>query len=392
MGNKKITNYYYITIGSFPYGSASTNRVLSYTRGLIEIGNKVVINVLAPDKKQDFNSNQKRSIYKGVEIVYSCPFLFIKSSFYRKINFIVGLIVGFFMIFYNIIRKRKKSVVVFLFTNPILILLFLIPAKILGVRSFHERTEFPFLNIKNSLLFKIYIKVTIPKLDGVYVISHSLREYFKSLTQKPVLLLPMTVELDRFAGLENRKKGKYIAYCGSMYTYKDGVPDLIDAFNHFAVTHPDYSLYLIGDNTDTRKFQLIQNKINKSPFRNKIICTGYISRNNIPSILNKATVLALCRPANKQAEGGFPTKLGEYLATGNPVVITDVGDHTKYLKHKISAYIAKPENSIDFADKLIDCISNPNLSKSIGREGYKVAMKHFNYRNQAIMLEKFVNY
>ena len=49
-------------------------------------------------------------------------------------------------------------------------------------------------------------------------------------------------------------------------------------------------------------------------------------------------MLVLARPDNIQAKGGFPTKLGEYLATGNPVVVTKVGEIPNYLIDGVNAF------------------------------------------------------
>ena len=54
--------------------------------------------------------------------------------------------------------------------------------------------------------------------------------------------------------------------------------------------------------------------------------------------------MALARPTNKQAEGGFPTKLGEYLATGNTVVVTNVGEIGEFLHDKVNAFVSDPDS------------------------------------------------
>lgn len=200
----------------------------------------------------------------------------------------------------------------------------------------------------------------------------------------------MTVEFDRFLIKKEIKVPRYIAYCGSMYTDKDGVPDLIEAFGLIANEYTDIQLYLIGDNSDVDKFKTVRSKINESKVKERIICTGHIERNKMPELLCNATILALCRPANIQAQGGFPTKLGEYLATAKPIVITDVGDHTKYLQDRKSAFIALPDNPVDFAAKIRECLINKKLACSVGNAGFQVALDQFNYKKQAVTLKNFV--
>ena len=95
-------------------------------------------------------------------------------------------------------------------------------------------------------------------------------------------------------------------------------------------------------------------------------------------MLKNATILALDRPNNLQAKYGFPTKLGEYLQTGNPVVITRVGDIPIFFKDGESALIAEPENPESFAEKLCWAIEHPVEAREIGIKGKHVADIHFN--------------
>ena len=384
--SNNINKYIFVTIGSFPYGNAATNRMLSYSRGLTELGFDVSILALSPDYDSTNLNNKRKNTFREIKILYTCPFLQIKSRFIKKINFLIGLLIGYIYLFCILLLKRHQIAVSLVFTQPTPLYLYLKLTKFFKVKVLHERTEFPYIGNKKYQDF--YLKRIVPLFDGIYVISFSLVDYFKNLTDKPVQLLPMTVELDRFLG-DSEKNQKYIAYCGSMYTDKDGVPDLIEAFNLVAGQLSDWYLYLIGDNSELDKFKIINEKIVASPFKERIICTGYIGRDEIPKLLIDARILALCRPDNMQAKGGFPTKLGEYLATSNPVIITDVGDHTKYLTDGESAYIAEPNNPQSFANKIIECVHDEVRAVQIGKNGYLVAQKHFNYLTQAKSLHIF---
>lgn len=390
MVGDRIEKYLFITTGSFPVGDAASNRALSYLRGLVELNCDVTLLVLGPDYNQSKLSNRKKTNYKGIKIKYTSPSLFVKRGIIGKLNFLIGIFFGFIYLLRNLIKFKGKLAVALLFIEPILLHLFILPIKIFKSCVFHERTEFPFINRKNNFFYKYYLNTIIQLFDGVYVISFPLLDFFKKITIKPILHLPMTVEIDRFQIEPEPTERKYIAYCGSMYTDKDGVPDLIDAFNLIVVEYDDLYLYLIGDNSDKTKFKLIQEKINASPFSDRIICTGQVSRDEMPKLLKNAVLLALCRPNNIQAQGGVPTKLGEYLATSNPVVLTDVGDHSKYLQDRISAFIAKSNSPIHFSVKLKECMNNPELAKEVGVTGYYVAYEHFNYKNQAIKLKEFI--
>jgi len=119
--------------------------------------------------------------------------------------------------------------------------------------------------------------------------------------------------------------------------------------------------------------------INNSDFKNRIIFTGKLNRSEIAIQIKNSYCLVLDRPNNIQAKYGFPTKLGEYLASGKPVIITKVGDIPLYLTDNINVYLAEPDNIGSFSAKLRECLSNPIQAQKIGLEGQKLAYNEFNY-------------
>lgn len=387
-----------ITTGSYPYGGAATNRHLSYLKGLVELGVKVHLLILQKDNQQSNLSNKPKGIFNGISFEYANWNSYSKNLAHKIVKRLKALWVAKQKLNKIIEEGGTDLKLLILTTHPIDIRPFLKIAKKQSVPVFHERTEYPFLN-KNSIFQKAelyyYLNYIIPKFNGVFVITNALVNYFQpflSPTEK-ILLLPMTVDYERFADKSKRIEsyGKYIAYCGSMYTDKDGVPDLIQAFNHFCKSNDEVNLVLIGDNANQQAFHHLKELIDNSPYKHRIFCTGQIESVQMPAYLNAATILALARPDNIQAQGGFPTKLGEYLATGNPVVITDVGEHSLYLKDGVSAFLVPPGDNILFGQRLLDAINDGEKSKAIGIEGQKIAVKYFNYKTQAQNLYNFFN-
>ena len=158
--------------------------------------------------------------------------------------------------------------------------------------------------------------------------------------------------LTRFDGLlKNKNKEEYIAYCGKVSNNKDGVDQLIHAFSIVHKIIPDIKLYIVGaipaNLSNEHNIQLIQD-LNLSEY---VVLTGMLPADEIPQIMVDAKMLVLDRPDNLQARFGFPTKLGEYLLSANPVVVTGVGDIPLFLQDKDSALISPPNNPQAFAEK-----------------------------------------
>jgi glycosyltransferase involved in cell wall biosynthesis len=116
-----------------------------------------------------------------------------------------------------------------------------------------------------------------------------------------------------------------------------------------------------------------------------------VNRNELPAYLCSALLLVLSRPKNIQAEGGFPTKLGEYLATGRPVVVTKVGEIPEYLTDEVNAFLAEPDNADAFALRVLYALSNAELADKVGANGKKLAYSTFNYKVQSQNLISFIS-
>ena len=152
--------------------------------------------------------------------------------------------------------------------------------------------------------------------------------------------------------------------------------------------HQDIKLYIIG-NTPSQKdssdnMQLIKNL----GIEDRIVFTGVVSTEKMPQMLKDAEMLALARPDNLQAKYGFPTKLGEYLLTENPVVVTSVGDIPLFLQDGVSAIVSEPSNVEMFARKLLWVLDNPKEASKIGKAGALVALNSF---NSEVETKKIVN-
>ena len=245
-------------------------------------------------------------------------------------------------------------------------------------------------NKKNKILFKNII----PHLDGLALMTNNLINYYtdKVSSNTRLLHLPMTVDLERFALDTNHQPLKglhkpYIAFIGSMNNKKDGVNILIEAFANIAKHYKDVNLCIYGYWTyDTPAHQ---KRIKELGLENRIIYSKPIESNQICRLIMNAEILALPRPASNQAEGGFPTKLGEYLATTNPVVATRVGEIPEYLHDKESVFFCNPD-SIDSLTTGLKCVlDNKEKAKNVGLEGRKVAESVFSTRVQGKRLDAY---
>jgi len=376
----------------FFVSSAASNRLISLILGLKKFD--VSIHLIITNGFQNFKEFNDLGL-KGQNEIYSyqyTTFLINNNIWARRLNaFLIKPILN------NFFKKNTLSNILkynpdIIWSSMDLSSLNIILDERLKNGSFKfviEMSEFLDVhNIQNAQFIhrlggnkrqKLFNELILPHLNGLMLMTLTLYSEFKILSKPKLLHLPMTVDLDRFKDSCLNLEGfesPYIAFVGVMDNIKDGVNILIQSFNIIQEKYPKLSLYLIGGwNYDTPSHLELIRSLN---LENKVKWLGEFSREKIPAILQNATILVLPRPDSKQAQGGFPTKLGEYLASGVPVCVTRVGEIPNYLTDNETVFFAEPGSVESFADAMNRCLSNPELAKSVGSAGRSVAELQFN--------------
>jgi glycosyltransferase involved in cell wall biosynthesis len=368
-----ISNKLHIIAWKYSPTDAITNRLLTFAKGLGELG--VNVNVLFLSSRK-FNSINN-IIYPNVIFNF---LLDEQPKWLSKIKYI--------SIFYSIylsfkFLKKKDKVLLTEYIFPLFLLL-----SFKNIELYHERTEHPDLFFNRSMISRFQKRIYLKRCRysaGLFVISNSIKSYFinNKIDEKKIVIVNMTIDPDRFNDVIKQSEVEdYIAYCGTVSNAKDGVDYLIKAFNIVAIHFPTIKLYIIGRNVSESDKLKNETLVDQFGLKDRVVFTGKISAEQIPQYLKNAKILALARPANLQASSGFPTKLGEYLMTENPVVITRTGEIDHYLKDFESCFFSIPNNEKDMADKIIWILQNYDKSIDIAKEGKKIAMIEFNYKAQ----------
>lgn len=362
-------NQTYFIYSSFSPNGASNNRALAYLKALSTENHPLTVLFVMPDDKR----SRMEDHLPGITVEYCWDRHYIDKKFLKNISYIWYL--------FKIFSRLKPGDIVYLYGNVDLLLLL---SRKKGIHLFCERTEHPEVYPPRGRLLSLSMKKYInlcKNLDGLFVISTCLRDYFvgQGVPAEKVTIVNSIVDTSRFEGVAKQPCPPYFAYCGNGNNKKDKVDELIRVFARVAARHEDIKFCIIGptkqsfqDETDNVQLVL------ELGLDNRVIFTGMKPANEVPQLLVNAKALFLTRPDTLQNRAGFSTKLGEYLASGNPVVAAGVGDIPLYLRDRDNAFVYSPgdydavENAMEFI------LSHPEESREIGRRGEAAAYKHFN--------------
>lgn len=380
-------NFVFISHGEYPDQHAAAIRHTTLAQGLVENGHKIFFFLLSPQDWKATEVNYKGIIFKTLDGHHE------ENKFLKRYNFFTALSKLEIKITEIHNNSSIDGIIVFSIKSSIIKRALKIGRE-QNINIFHERTELPYVfgarkSILKFIRYKYYMNFLIPRFDGLFVISDKLKNFFLPFN-KNIEKIPTVVDTTLFktsTGIEY--DFPYIGYCGTMSGNKDGIPILIHAFEKLTTDFPEYKLMLVGKNSSDKIADTI-NLIESLNLQEKIEFTGFVEREKMPQLLGNAKLLVLSKPNNEQNSGNFPIKIGEYLSTGVPVVVTSVGEIPKYLKDGESGFLAAPDSVDSFYAKMKEALSDYERAKRIGLAGREVAKKAFDYRTQAKKMSNYI--
>lgn len=392
------------SLNPFYESSADANRFSGLLKGLMEKGAKVTI--LVTRGYNNWREFIQRGIphgYNNLNVIYTCM-VFNNNIWYRRIN---GIILAKLIAVINAkyFRKYLKQNYDYIWQTKDTSILkgFLENYNSISAKTMMELNEFHDIYkgagaIGNSLQQKqadttndVFCKA-VAKIDCFAIMTKTLINHYKMMAKPEARFchIQMTVDLQRFRHVVSSDlyKKPYIAYTGTFNNAKDGVDVLIQSFGKIAAKFPKHHLYLAGFWHYDVPMQ--EKLIKKLGLADRVTYLGVLDKDKVPAFVCNADLLVLSRPDSHQAQGGFPTKLGEYLATGNPVCVTKVGEIPNYLIDNVSAFMAEPGNIDSFADAMERALGNPIKAKEVAQKGKEVAETEFNLQTQSEKLFLFL--
>lgn len=343
--------------------------------------------------------NRYLAIVKMVSFNFDYEILMPKPPSFHKIRLLRGFEtrLRYILVIFNMLTKsdRKKKKVLYLFgVSPVLSIFFRLFSAFTGVRLICEVNEFPLCVIKNKklsvFLHKLFVFPWYFKIyNGYSLISNELISFYSKYSNKRILkLLPMTVDFDRFINPDYKTGEKYLFYAGSLNQAKDGIIFLIRAFARVCKEVKDLKLCMAYNTDDNTR--IIQNLINELKLQDKIKFLKNVDRKEIPGLLANSLMCVLPRPDSPQARGGFPTKLGEYLASGKPVITTDVGEIPKFLTADEVYFISYRNIEDELTKAIFEILNNYNFALLKAEKGKKKACEQFGLISNSKRIQELI--
>lgn len=376
--------------GGVPLVGAYANRIMSMAKGLTQ-NNGVAVTIWFVFLG-DHNLSSKRGCYEGVRYEYLVNPEVKYGGLSSRIIHLYGILKATVVL----AIKRRDFDIAISFFHGMPALPMWIMAKLLGLPIIRELNEYPTSILSSShidykSLPMMLERSSLSLFTGYIAISQKLRDYLHGMFPRaPIIVVPINVQPERFT---NRLKTseRFITYSGAISSNKDGVDTLIKAFVTISNESSNVKLRLIGGFVSEEDEILVRDLIRKNDLENLVSITGWITRDQVAKLIMDSHILVLPRPDSRQAQGGFPTKLGEYLATGIPTIATTVGEIPYYLADGVNAFLCPPNNETALVEAINRILYEYDSALLVAEKGKQLAYNEFNYLKQADIISRFLH-
>ncbi len=387
----KTKKVFILGVNGFPFGSARIEKLKLIGKSLTK--NKAEVVFIGHSwgyfKKGDIPCSGN---FEGTNYIYTCGITSRPERFLQRrwVN-LKGRIgeIGY------LVNNRCDVAIVSVQSGMFIPLLYYrILSKVLNFKLYypHHEDESATLdksNLYNRINLFLFKKFAWKILDGVFPITSYLAgNIHKQNPDLPFLVIPSMVDFDYFDNIRKvtgTSDERYFMYCGSI-VYFEIIDFIITAFE--GVDNSEYNLHLVSFG-NLEKENKLKKRIEASPKKRQIFTFGYLDYNLLVEKYIHASALLIPLRDTIQDIARFPHKIGEYTASGNPLITVKVGDVEKYFNHKQNALLADKYATEEFTELMNYVITNPVEAKQIGKNGYETGMRVFNYKAYGKKLLQF---
>lgn len=375
-----IASYY------FPIEDVSSLRIHSYCKALAKKGIDIHVLMVYPAHRECPDNG----VFEGVNYSFLADKKYYNGNILNKLYFRLSGLCNIKKFIFN-----KKAEVVLSYHDNIITNFFVkIFTSLASIPFVIDKTEYPYGYFQMSKTRQLMERMNLSLFDGFIVISNTLKDFYSKIS-KNVFLLPMTIDPNRFEHVEIQKgKDKYVSLTFGVHN-RDGLLDSVITFHNYLnqSEKKSFKLYLIGDyKTLCQNFPeciKIEKYIQENKLENDIYFLGRKPIQEVPKILAGAE--CLITTPTKYVSGGFPTKLGEYMLSGVPVVATNAGEISDYVTDKHDIFLCEVGDLNGMAEQIIFIEDHPAEAILVGKNAVDTAQIKFNADTYVDSLLNFLN-
>lgn len=213
-----------------------------------------------------------------------------------------------------------------------------------------------------------FVLPTLRLANGITVPSSFLYDVF-GYWGVDTEVIPNIIDLDKFN--RNNKLPSDLTITILVARNLELIYDNASALKAFALLkeeYPNAKLIIAGSGEEENNLRELAKE---KGVADSTVFTGRIDNENMPSLYNAATVFL-----NPSLADNAPISILESLASGVPVVTTDVGGIPYMVEHEKTALLVKPGDYVDMKKQIVRLLSDDLLKNNLIDNGINIVSRY----------------
>jgi len=304
------------------------------------------------EKKNNLKNISKLNKLKNKISKYDINWIYLNYSNKKHIHKVIYNFLKAQLIITNLILFKKIKIIHIRSYIPGIILLPIISLVkiilIFDIRGFLPLEKIERLNWKKNsykiLLLQFIENYLMKKSTKIITLTNQSKNIIIdkfNIKENNISTIPTCANTNLFKIDKSiNKKNLKLCFLGSLNFAYD-FEKIIKFYKKFIIEFPDIKIdFLINDKNYFIKKLLLKNNFEESKINIK-----FIEHKNIPKILNNYQFGIFFLKKNESIKASFPTKIGEYLSSGLPIICNDFNDDvTSIVKDNNLGFILKNDH------------------------------------------------
>ena len=258
-----------------------------------------------------------------------------------------------------------------------------------------ENFSLSFKFLLNGVIYQQFMfrKFQMKKLDGAIVDSSRWLVETKN-ANIPATIIPGFLEKNKFFRKTPSHKSTMLQITVmGRFSGREMPSIIIKALEKCKQEKLNFKLNIVGSG----KGGCIERYWLRKLSRNCYICndvniTGYISNIEKDNILRKTDIFIMLRKPNQEIQFLYPSRVTEYLSSGNPVILTNTSSLNEFFLQGSGVYFISNKNDSEELSRLIMKLADKPLERfECGKKGREYAVKNFSLKVMGKKLSIFLN-
>jgi glycosyltransferase involved in cell wall biosynthesis len=216
---------------------------------------------------------------------------------------------------------------------------------------------------------KRYIRCSLDNCARIITLSQSWQEFYASLTQTQVVMIPNCIPESYEKGLshEHKKATDDVLYLGK-FGMRKGIYDLINAVKPLLDRYPRLELFCGGDG----EIERVRQEVSRHGMHERVHILGWVGRQERSELLNRCQIYVLPSYAE-----GLPVAIIEAMEAGLAIIATKVGGIPEMIQHGINGILVTPGDVTELTAALDKLLSDSSYRWQLGQSARKTYIARY---------------